>query len=278
MSAIALTSSNLDFTKHSLRQRYLSVKSSHLAEALARACGHRTYATLLSDIQHRKPAMPAIARLDDRQFLERLATFGYNLRDQRPLSEFARSQELPDRLWCECKGRDIPTLDRWYSECVRRDIPHVYVMVRRKYALLNWDCITLAKKHDRITKGPNSAFLTRRLFEHCRRFLRPKAAVFEGSTFTGEIDPLYPETARDIADEVCIFLYQALTSDTKASAASAPRLPIFGHISFRPQDTDDMTEGQLAEYLAGTWDVIEDGGLGILVEGSPVKRSKRQPD
>lgn len=310
MSAIALTSNNVHFVKRALRQHYSSVKSSHLSEALAAACGYRTHATLLSDIPRSKGLLPDIARVSEDRFFERLKGFGYKSGGQQLLSTIIRSPELPERIWCERKGRDIPALEIWDKECTRRDIPHVYVMVRRKYALLNWDCITLDEKHDNVTKGKKSAALVRAMYEHVWQMLKPSTAIFDGSAFTGEIDPLLPETARDIADEICIMLYRAVRSEGTTNEPSGtnltfrippiprtindyaesggpkcripstsvriPRPPITDPLSYRPQNTEEMTDGQLAEYLAGTWDVIEDGGLGVLVEmGEMLPRRRR---
>ena len=90
MTAIAFTESTLHTVKRALLASFADVKSSHLTEALAAACGYRTHAALLADLDHSNQSDPDFIALNDEAFIRRL----YELQGQ-PL------QPDEDFVWFE---------------------------------------------------------------------------------------------------------------------------------------------------------------------------------
>jgi hypothetical protein len=73
VTAIPLTNSGLRNAKRALHARFPEEKSSHLAEALAAACGFNTHAALLARMQANDSRDPDYVLLAERPFIERLA-------------------------------------------------------------------------------------------------------------------------------------------------------------------------------------------------------------
>lgn len=209
MVAWLLTRQNLEFAKRTLRSRLLGVSSSHRTEAFAAACGYRTHAALLSDLREFEDSRPAIANLEPRRFVKRLSELGHDAVNTSILSDLARSVDLPLSLWREYGNHDHAENNRWYRECQRRDIPNVYIQLRRKYAKLSWDCISIDPKGEAHLRGQRANKLVDEMFRRYQSLACPDPgkSVFFGSAFAGSIDRLLPEVARNIADELFILLY-----------------------------------------------------------------------
>lgn len=75
MAAIALSVQSLRSLKNALQDRFPTIKSSHMSEALASALGFRTYAALLAKVTERIPA--TLHPLVEERFVERLNRLGY---------------------------------------------------------------------------------------------------------------------------------------------------------------------------------------------------------
>lgn len=226
MALLALTRANIDFVKRALRPAYPAVGSSHLSEALAAACGHRTGITLATALRSVDPVRPDLVRIDEDAFASRLGELGHHDAARGALAETARSDHLPDRIWTTVKGRDIPAMNVWFRECQRRDIPYVYVTLRRKYAEVDWDCITVDPDRDEATLGSGSRELVDKLFTTFQLLAsaNSKKSMFEGNAFVGSIDKLSPEDAIELADAVFEILYTAIREGThvRRRRASCP--------------------------------------------------------
>ncbi len=209
MAALALTQLNLEFVKQSLRQRCEGVRSSHLSEALAAGCGYHTHMALVAAIRECDPRWPEVARVDDSRFLARLAGLGYMV-DGGVLPAIVRSPKLPKGLWRIFRDGDIPAMDLWFRECQRRDIPYVYVTPRRKYARIDWDCISTDTRHDDVVATEASNALLDGMYKTFQRLAAPNKAMFEGSAFVGQIDHLTIDAALSLADEMFIALKGAM--------------------------------------------------------------------
>ncbi len=72
MTAIAFTESTLHNVKRALKASFTEAKSSYLTEALATACGYRTHAALLADLERSNQQDPDFIALDDEDFIRRL--------------------------------------------------------------------------------------------------------------------------------------------------------------------------------------------------------------
>lgn len=75
MANFALTPTSIRSLKNALQDRFPSVKSAHLSEAIAATTGFRTHAALLA-YTNRTTAVP-IVFLDDKPFVQRLHELGY---------------------------------------------------------------------------------------------------------------------------------------------------------------------------------------------------------
>lgn len=205
MAVLRLTSANLSFMKRSLRATFPNLKSSHLTEALAAAIGENTNAALLARMSSLAEAEPV--QLDGDRWRRRLAELGYPSISEQPLATFVRHNELPDPCWRVIHKGDLPTINAWYYQCRRDDIPNIYVSIARKYARLEWDCISTEGSGD---KGVSDE-LGRAMFASFQRFAihdsgKPKC---DGSSFVGTIEGLEPSTAVAIADTFFVTLFHA---------------------------------------------------------------------
>ncbi|TYQ01583.1 UNVERIFIED_ORG: hypothetical protein JN05_05417 [Zoogloea ramigera] len=75
MATIALSSTSVRALKNALLDRFPSVKSAHLSEAIAATAGFRTHAALLSHLQ--QFVDEPVVVLEDKPFLQRLKELGY---------------------------------------------------------------------------------------------------------------------------------------------------------------------------------------------------------
>ena len=216
MALLALTRANVDFVKRALRPAYLAVGSSHLSEALAAACGHRTAIALATALRSADAARPDLVRIDEDAFAARLGEFGHRDVARGALAGTTRLDDLPDRIWTTVKGRDISAMNVWFQECQRRSIPYVYVTLRRKYAEVDWDCITVEPDRDEATLGVGSRELVDKLFATFQSVAsaNSRKSMFEGSAFVGSIEKLSPEDALELADAVFEILYNAIREGT----------------------------------------------------------------
>lgn len=212
MALLALTRANVDYLKRTLRPAYPAIGSSHLSEALAAACGHRTGIALATALRSVDPVRPDSVRIDEDAFASRLGELGHRDFARGALAGATRSDDLPDRIWTTVKGRDIPAMNVWFRECQRRDIPYVYVTLRRKYAEVDWDCITVDPDRDEATLGDGSRELVDKLFATFQSLAsaNSKKSMFEGSAFVGSIGRLSPADALELADAVFETLHRAI--------------------------------------------------------------------
>jgi len=212
MALLALTDENLAYLKHALRSAYPEVKSSHRAEALAAACGFRTNISALSSLKDGSPGWPYLVDVSSDRFSARLSELGYSGIDGSQIPELVRSSDMPDRIWISCKAGDRRRLDAWFYECQRRDIPFLYVALRRKYANIDWDCISTDNRHDDVTRKENSSELVRIMFNAFQFFVhgRAKKAMFDASSFVGGIKDVPIAMVPELADAMFRILCQAI--------------------------------------------------------------------
>lgn len=209
MAVLRLTPANLTFVKRSLRAAYPNVKSSHLTEGLAAAIGENTHAALLARISSQAEAEPV--HLDRVQWRQRLGELGYPSVSDEPLTIVVRDDALPDPCWRVLPRRNIPAINAWFYQCRRDNIPDIYVSVARKYARLEWDCISTNGDGDERVNGEGSRELSNALFTAFQRLAIHDSGkpMYEGSPFVGTIEGLAPSTAFAIADEFFVTLFRA---------------------------------------------------------------------
>lgn len=219
MVVLRLTSANLDFAKRQLRQDYPEIGSAHRTEAFAAACGYRTYASQLAALRA-SAASPQVIAVDGQRWSARLAELGSANVPDDLLVLCLRSQQLPDPCWVNVSARDRAVGEHWFKRCRSANLPYVTIEMARKYATLEWDCITLDTSCEDTIREDRSRQIVSGLFATFQRRSAGSGAkpYFLGSAFVGSIKGLRPDIAQTLADEFFAVLYQASRLDTLAVA------------------------------------------------------------
>jgi hypothetical protein len=207
MTVILLTEDNLVFIKKCARIHYPHVHSSHMSEALAFGLRQKTHASLLALMK--RDAERHLVEFDEARFIERLTQLDPAYVSPDWKWQPPQSQELPNPIWHDCSTADIQTQTRWFQNCQQQGLPWIYITRRRKYARLDWDCISVDSRYDKAFSGDSSHILVDRMFERFQSLAESKKAYFDGSAFVGHIDWLTPNAASKISDEFAIMLYSA---------------------------------------------------------------------
>ena len=220
MALFALTQNNINFIKRSLKPSYSSVKSSHLSEAIAVACGFRTNIALVASLRVADPRRPDLAKINNEKFTARLVELGYSAVDATAITIVVQSQQMPERIWLVRKGKNISPLNDWFRECQQRDIPYVYITNRRTLAQIDWDCIALDTKHDEVTSREGSELVSK-MFKTFQSIAKPRSGnpIFDGSSFVGDVDKVPIEWAPDLADAIFRILYEAIREGERHAVA-----------------------------------------------------------
>lgn len=204
MPILLLHEANLDSAKGALRAKLPNVRSSHLTEALAAAAGFRTHAALLKclipDASHPTP----IVNIDEDKFDRRLGDFGYESPPSKILTSVVRSNCIPDRPFAEFLKGDRASNKAHFYACQQLNRPMIMIGTSRRYATLEWDCITVDPAHDKErSRADDSGDAMRALFRQFQMRARgaPGKPEFFGSAFTGTVKRLLPEIARDLAED-----------------------------------------------------------------------------
>lgn len=210
MAVLRLTSANLEFLKRQLRQDHPEIGSAHRTEALAAACSFRTYASQLAAVRS-SAARPEVIAVDGQRWIARLAEFGYGHAQDDRLILSLRSQLLPDPCWVLVSARDRALGERWFKRCKSANLPYVTIEPARKYATLEWDCITLDTSCEDGIREDHGRRIVSGLFAAFQRHSAGSGAkpYFFGSAFVGSIKGLRPDIARTLADEFFTTLYRA---------------------------------------------------------------------
>ena len=219
MALLALTRSNIDFVKQRLRTIDPMVKSAHLSEAIAAACGFRTNISMVARLRDHNPLRPELVDFDERRLDSRLRELGCLETNGATPDDLVNPPELPDRIWAKCKYMDIPAQNLWFRECQRRDIPYVVVSTKRTLSDVDWDCFVLHTRHDEVMKSKDLE-LVRGMFETFQTIARdrPGKSMFDGSYFVGTIRKVTIEMAPNLADAIFRVLYDVILEEEREAA------------------------------------------------------------
>jgi len=215
VTLVRLTDDNLVHLKRLAKASYPGARPTHITEALARGFGRSVYAALLADMKAQPSGSAQLARFDAEAFARRLAELG-----QSPIPSFHLPRlSLPDPCWIEFPARNLQLNNAWYAACRAENLPNICLRVRRTYAEVAWDCISLDKRHEQATHGKSGSALGQQMYElfQSRARGRPGKPIYFGSAFVGTVDPLDLEAARLLADDYFELLYVA-TRTQKAAA------------------------------------------------------------
>ena len=216
MPLILASCENLSFLKKSVRTQLPQIKSSHLTESLACALGFRTHAALLALTGGQ--VAPAL-QVDLVRMAQRLQAFGYAPSELECVTQIVRSPSLPEPIVAAYRNGDRIANDRWFYECRRRNIPMVYIEMRRKFARLRWDCISIDPRfesHVQDRAGDELVYVMFALFQRLASGA-PGNPLFEGKSFVGYIDRLLPELACELAEAFFGMLYMPMHAQARAS-------------------------------------------------------------
>ncbi|MBV1886423.1 MAG: hypothetical protein KUG61_05025 [Parvibaculaceae bacterium] len=211
MATFPLTQQNIDFSKRALRTKLPHVKATHLIEAFAASTGFRTYAALRAKLKSREDTHADITTVKPIHFSARLAELGYKDVAGELLVEIIRSPNLPNPAWREIPSKDLPAANDWFRSCQKHGMPYVWVemrRMRRKYARLNWDCISLDPADEEHLFDSSGTTLVEKMYQRFQYHAieDPGHAQFDGIAFAGAIDNLLPAVARELADEFLMML------------------------------------------------------------------------
>jgi len=221
MTLFILSDENLATAKAILRQNYPQIRSSHLTEALAFALGFRTHAALLARLAAETAMPPGVGDGDAGSFEKRLAELGYGAIDPAAFRLALRAPELPQRPFVRFKQGDTAANNRHHDDCLRRNRPMMMVKMGRRYAELEWDCVTTSSRQYGHLDDEQGDALVRTLFARFQALTKgaPGKPFFTGKAFTGWIRHLLPETAEQLAEDYFKLLY--LPSRESPSRAAA---------------------------------------------------------
>jgi hypothetical protein len=103
----------------------------------------------------------------------------------------------------EFRGAGRKANDEHFYACQEEGTPLVIVRLGRRYATLEWDCITLHRSMDAHVRAGRGTLLLRGMYDRFCALAKgePGNPKFLGSAFTGTITRLLPSTARLLAKE-----------------------------------------------------------------------------
>lgn len=104
--------------------------------------------------------------------------------------------------------------------CRNANLPYITIEMARKYATLEWDCITLDRACEDNIREDERHKIVDSLFATFQRRSAGSGAkpYFFGSAFVGSIEGLRPDIAEFLADDFFMILYQASRSSGLAAA------------------------------------------------------------
>lgn len=216
MPIVRLSPSNVRTFKGLLRERIPEAGSSHLSEALAVGFGFRTHAALRQRLEDVRPGFEPLVATDLSAFLARLASLSGVQVKRDVLTPIAWSDELPDPCWRQIRADDRAGIDAWFHYCQVRSLPDIFVSPARKYATLEWDCISVDPRYEGAIRAESGRPMVQELFGRFQAYAKgaPGKPIFEGSAFVGKVVRLLPETARMLADEFFLRLYEGRDAHT----------------------------------------------------------------
>lgn len=222
MTLLILSDDNIATAKSILRDAYPDIRSSHLSEALAFSLGFKTNAALRAQLAADATRPPGVADAEATPFAERLAQLGYAAIETAPFTQVLTSPELPDIPIARFKRGDIRANNRHHDDCMRANRPMMMIKMARRYAELEWDCVTTSSLHEPHLRGEAATALVRTMFARCMALTKgaPGKPYFYGSAFTGSIEHLLPATAETLAGEYFKLLYLPFREAPKANLAA----------------------------------------------------------
>lgn len=212
MTLFILTQNNVDDAKAALRAALPTVRSGHLTEALAVGLGFNTNAALRAAIKCELNKPPALADADAKRFFARLALFGYVNASAEVFTTSLNEDVLKETPYTWFRRGDHAANDRHYHACVTRHRPMLMIKMARRYAELEWDCITIDSSHDDHVTGDAGSQLGRLMFRLFQERARgaPGKPLYYASAFTGSVKNLLPHIARQLAEDYFKLLYLPL--------------------------------------------------------------------
>lgn len=205
MSDIKLAITTSCALKSKIRAALPEISSSHCSEAIASGFHFKTHAAFLAN-SHKKNDLPFSSEL----MAQRLCELGYSVSNSTIDTMLQNIQ--PRWNYVIISNRDRSANDSHFHECNKENRPMMMIKIARKYATLEWDCITLESKNDRFFKEDLGNRIARKMFAEFQH--ESKGATgrpfFEASAFVGSIKKLEPATAKRLAKAYLGMIKQAI--------------------------------------------------------------------
>lgn len=212
MPLFILTQPNINAAKVALRMYLPDICSGHRTEALASGLGFNTNAALRTAIAGEAGKPPALTDAEPGLFARRLKGLGYTDVGTGAFVAAMRQDVLDETPYTWFRKGDRAANALHFHACEARNRPMMMVKMARQYAELEWDCVTIDSGYDKHVRGPEGDDLMRIMFrlfqERARR--APGKPLFYASAFTGSIQKLLPNTARQLAEDYFKLLYLPL--------------------------------------------------------------------
>lgn len=213
MTVLLLTEENILFLKHVLHEAFPNCKSSYRSEAMARALGFQTNASLraFSDAGSRKPFR--VARFDCLKLIDRLTELSGEVYASDRI-DFC-SADFPNPVWVKINGRDQASKDRWFHRCVAYGTPFMFLAENKNGTQIEWDCISINSAHEEHLVDMRGVSLGRAMFAEFQNFVsgisgRPR---FDASCFCGTVRGVRRDIAAAIADKFFYMLYGPVSGE-----------------------------------------------------------------
>jgi hypothetical protein len=207
MSAFILCPHNIDCLKQELRAPWSKIWTSHRVELIARALGFKTFAALRTVIGQQPDLQPSLAFFNLDSLRSGLASFGYEPSLAEEFQKLLQAEFMPAKLWVCFKQGDRFANNMAFYDCQTYKLPFLNIQKRRKYADLNWDCISMEYEIDMAFRGDDGTQIVRSMFELFKINARlERIAFFEVGAFYGNIKGLLPDTAVRLAEEYIVLI------------------------------------------------------------------------
>lgn len=214
MTYVFVSQSNISYLKKIVHNWCSDIKSSHNSESIAAGLGFNTHAALLASMKMNASPSLSYFGLDSCQ--QRLAQFGYNL-PQTSLEIALKETCWPLPAWLTVSRNDRTRMDRWFYQCENWNIPYITITKKRKYAVLEWDCITVDAAAETLIRSQRERDLVRELFSRFQHVHKknPAKGFFEGNWFCGKVVGLWPSVAAELAEDFLEILWRPVMSSDR---------------------------------------------------------------
>lgn len=229
MSLVILIDENISAAKAALHKMYPAVRSAHLAEAIAAGLNFGSFRSLKAKILGHGGLHPALAESDPAKFQNRIQQLGYTGISPLFFDQAFSSARLPVAPYIVVGKNDCGAVDKHFYDRRRRGWPMMIIKVARKYAYLEWDCITIDPSEEAHVVGKEQRDPVDEMYAQFvdRARHAPGNPIFFGKSFTGWAERLLPASAQLLAEDYFKLLYNPLNDQRRRAISESIANPAF---------------------------------------------------